>query len=117
MIEGPDLRSGPVYVSGDTVRFTGTEEIIRRYAPVSLALLNLGRVKLEPMGDLEFTLSAEEALAFAAALRAQWIVPLHFERWRHFSESRDAAVSLFAKSELADRVRWLKAGESATFSG
>jgi L-ascorbate metabolism protein UlaG (beta-lactamase superfamily) len=116
IIEGPALHTGPVYISGDTIRFAGTSEIAKRYAPVSLALLNIGRVKLEPMGELEFTMSAEEALAYAAALRPACIVPLHFEGWRHFSESRQQAVDLFAKSEFAARTRWLNPGESATFA-
>ena len=115
MIEWPALQSGPVYVSGDTVRFHGTSEIAKRYAPVSLALLNIGRVKLEPMGDLEFTMSAEEALAYATALRRAWIVPLHFEGWRHFSESPAHAAHLFAQSEFAARTRWLTEGQSAKF--
>ena len=100
MIELPTLQSGSVYVSGDTVRFSGTSEIAARYAPVSLALLNIGRVRLEPMGQMEFTMSAEEALAYAASLRPTWIVPMHFEGWRHFSESRDQAVELFAPKRI-----------------
>jgi L-ascorbate metabolism protein UlaG (beta-lactamase superfamily) len=116
VIEGPGLESGPVYISGDTVRFSGTAEIARRYAPVSVALLNLGRVRLAPMGELEFTMSAEEALAYAADLHPGWIVPLHFEGWQHFSESREQAVEVFAKSEFAGRTRWLSAGESAMFA-
>jgi L-ascorbate metabolism protein UlaG (beta-lactamase superfamily) len=116
LLEWPGLQSGPVYISGDTVRFSGTSEIAKRYSPVSLALLNMGRVRLEPMGELEFTMSANEALAYARDLRPAWIVPLHFEGWRHFSESRQEAVALFAKSEPAGGTRWLKPGESAVFS-
>jgi L-ascorbate metabolism protein UlaG (beta-lactamase superfamily) len=116
MIEWPALQSGPVYVSGDTILFGGTSEIALRYAPVSLALLNLGRVKLEPMGQMEFSMSANQALAYAAALRPAWMVPLHFEGWRHFSESREQAADLFAKSEFASRTQWLIPGESATFA-
>jgi L-ascorbate metabolism protein UlaG (beta-lactamase superfamily) len=115
IIESPLLQSGPVYISGDTVRFSGTSQIAQRFAPVSLALLNIGRVKLEPMGALEFSMSAEEALACAATLRPAWIVPLHFEGWRHFSESREHAAGLFARSDFAGRTRWLRSGESATF--
>jgi L-ascorbate metabolism protein UlaG (beta-lactamase superfamily) len=116
ILEWPALQSGPVYISGDTVRFDGTAQIAARHAPVSLALLNIGRVKLAPMGDLEFTMSAQEALAFASTLRPAWIVPLHFEGWRHFSESRQQAAELFASSEFASRTRWLNPGESAAFA-
>eukprot|EP01042_Synura_sphagnicola_P012057 gene12057-15356_t len=38
-----DALSAPIYVSGDTIPFSGTEEIARRHAPIGLALLHLGR--------------------------------------------------------------------------
>ena len=116
LIEWPALQSGPVYLSGDTVRFSGTSEIAKRYAPVSLAILNIGRVRLEPMGELEFSMSAEQALAYARDLRAAWILPLHFDGWRHFSQSLEEAKSLFRNSEFGSRTRWLSPGESTTFA-
>ena len=107
--------SGPIYLSGDTIRFAGTEEIASRYAPIGLALLNLGRVRLVPMGDAEFSLSATEALAYARSLKASSIVPLHVEGWRHFSEARDEAIEIFNESELATRTCWLSPGIPTTF--
>jgi L-ascorbate metabolism protein UlaG (beta-lactamase superfamily) len=115
MIQSPALHSGPVYVSGDTVRFSGTAEIAKRYAPVSLALLNIGRVRLQPMGELEFSMSAEEALAYAAELRPAWIVPMHFEGWLHFSENPDQAREVFTRSNYGSRTKWLRPGERASF--
>lgn len=115
MLDWPGRESCPVYVSGDTVRFSGTAQISERYAPVGLALLNIGRVRLEPMGDLEFSMSAEEAVAYAEALQPTWIVPLHFDGWRHFSQSRSEAMAVFAKSKFADRVRWPERGVALEF--
>lgn len=107
--------SAPIYVSGDTVPFAGTEEIARRYAPVGLAILNLGRVRLAPLGDATLSLSAEEAAAYAKALDARWVVPLHFEGWQHFTEDRVAATEVFERHSMGSRVRWLLPGASATF--
>jgi L-ascorbate metabolism protein UlaG (beta-lactamase superfamily) len=115
VLESPQQEFGCVYISGDTIRFDGTEQIAARYAPVGLALMNIGRVRLEPMGPLEFSMSAEEAVQYAKALQAKWVAPLHFEGWRHFSQSRQEADTVFAHSEIASRVRWLKLGVPAVF--
>jgi L-ascorbate metabolism protein UlaG (beta-lactamase superfamily) len=116
MLDWPGREAGPIYVSGDTVQFTGTAEIVQRYAPVGLAFLNIGRVRLAPMGDLEFTMSAEEAAAYAEALGAAWIVPLHFNGWRHFSQSQAEAREVFSRSEVAERVRWPEPGVAFEFA-
>lgn len=115
LLERDDL-AAPVYISGDTVLFAGTEEIARRHAPIGLALLHLGCVHLGPFGDAAFSLSAEEAVAYAAALRAQTIVPLHYEGWKHFSENRAAAESVFKRASLDVNVRWLEPGEATRFA-
>lgn len=102
-----------IYISGDTILFSGTDEIARRFAPVDIAVLHLGRVRIGPFGDMEFSLSAEKAIRFAESLEAKQIVPVHFEGWKHFSQNRQAAQEVFAESPLADRTTWLRAGESA----
>ena len=102
-----------IYVSGDTVPFAGTEEIASRYAPVDLAILHLGRVRVEVLGDATLTLSADEAIRYAQALGAREVVPIHFEGWMHFTEGRQQAEAVFAASEIADRTHWLRSGETA----
>ena len=102
-----------IYVSGDTVPFSGTEEIAFRYAPVDLAILHLGRVQLGPMGEATFSLSADEAIRYALSLGARKVVPIHFEGWLHFTEGREQAERAFAASELAGRTHWLRSGETA----
>jgi L-ascorbate metabolism protein UlaG (beta-lactamase superfamily) len=102
-----------VYVSGDTVPFSGTDEIASRYAPVDLAILHLGRVQLAATGDATFSLSADEAIRYALSLGARKVVPIHFEGWAHFTEGREQAERAFAASELAGRTLWLRSGETA----
>jgi L-ascorbate metabolism protein UlaG (beta-lactamase superfamily) len=106
---------GPLYISGDTVAFAGTEQIVARFAPVGLAVLHVGHVELEPMKGAFLSMSAGEAAAFAGQLGASAVLPIHFEGWRHFTEPESAARAAFAASPIADRVRWLHAGETATF--
>ena len=98
------------------MRHAGTAEIARRHAPIGLALLHLGCVHLGPFGDTAFSLSAEEAAAYAADLQAQAIVPLHYEGWKHFSENRAAAEQVFNQASLHGEVHWLNPGETTKFA-
>ena len=102
-----------IYVSGDTVPFAGTEEIARRCAPVDLAILHLGRVQVEPMPGVTLSMTANDGVRFAKALKARKVVPIHFEGWAHFTEGRDAAMREFAKDEIASRTVWLTSGQTA----
>jgi L-ascorbate metabolism protein UlaG (beta-lactamase superfamily) len=102
-----------IYVSGDTVPFSGTDEIASRYAPVDLAILHLGRVQLAATGDATFSLSADEAVRYAQALGARKVIPIHFEGWKHFTEGREQAERAFAASEVVGRTNWLRSGETA----
>lgn len=103
---------GPIYISGDTVPFAGTREIAARAAPIGVALLHIGHVSPGPDAGIFFSLSAQEAVKYAEALRAEVVVPLHFEGWKHFSEPSTAAFDAFKNSDVGARTRWLGQRES-----
>ena len=115
LLSWPDVEGYGVYVSGDTVPFEGTDEVARRAAPVGLALLNLGRVQMEP-GGAHFSMTAAEAGALAEALQARHVVPMHVEGWAHFSEGREPAAVVLAGSPVAERVTWLRPGAPHEFA-
>lgn len=110
------LVDGPIYISGDTVPFAGTREIVSRVGHVSVALLHLGHVSPPGMAHVHLSLSANEAVEYAKALNAKHVVPLHFDGWNHFTESPANASDVFAGSEIAARVNWLKPGETVALS-
>lgn len=116
VLEWEGQERGVVYISGDTVRFAGTEEIVERYAPVGLALLHAGRVQLAPMGGLEFSLSAKELAAYAAQLQPAYLAPIHWEGWKHFTEGQAEVAAALAAGPQADRVCWLERGVPQTFA-
>ena len=107
-LEGASLR-GPLYIAGDTVRFTGTSEVAKRLKP-RLAFLHMGKVGFGITGPLRYTMSAQSAAAFAGELGAEIIVPIHFEGWTHFREGRAEAEAAFNAAGLGPRVRWLTPG-------
>jgi len=98
-----------IYLSGDTVWFEGVEQIIRRYPEISIAILFLGAARI-PIVDSHLTFTAEEAVRFAQHSPQSAIVPVHFEGWKHFSESRELIDRTFSAARIQHRLQWLKPG-------
>jgi L-ascorbate metabolism protein UlaG (beta-lactamase superfamily) len=99
-----------LYVSGDTVWFEGVAAVAERF-DVRVAVLHLGAAVVREVGDRPLTLTAAEAVTVAQAMPSATIVPVHFEGWAHFSESREEIERAFRAAGAAARVRWLPPGE------
>ncbi|GAA4710883.1 MBL fold metallo-hydrolase [Pseudonocardia yuanmonensis] len=105
------LPDGVLWISGDTVPFRGTREVVRRLT-VDVAVLHLGRVRFPVTGPLRYSMSGEQAVATCRALRPRVVVPVHYEGWSHFREGRAEVERAFAAApDVRDRVRWLRPGE------
>ncbi len=100
-----------IYVSGDTVWYEGVEEVARRFDP-DLAVLFMGAARVAAAGPAHLTMTAEDGVKAARAFPRATIVPVHFEGWRHFSESRADIEKGFAAAGLSDRLRWPVPGRS-----
>ncbi len=98
-----------LYISGDTVWYDGLEEAARRLA-VRVAVLFMGAAVVPQVGPDHLTLTAEEGVLAARAFADATIVPLHFEGWEHFTESRGEIQRAFAKAGLEERLCWLEPG-------
>jgi L-ascorbate metabolism protein UlaG (beta-lactamase superfamily) len=105
-----DETRGGVYFSGDTVFYDGVTEIADRF-DVAVALLCLGAARVSAVGDSPLTLTAAEAVGLAHLMPSALIVPLHFEGWEHFSESRPEIDRAFTSAGLRHRLLWAKPGE------
>jgi L-ascorbate metabolism protein UlaG (beta-lactamase superfamily) len=99
-----------IYISGDTVLFSGTEQVASRYSNVDLAILHVGQA--QPLPGFTVSLTAEQAIGFAKALGARKVLPVHFEGWAHFTEGRDSAMGVFAGSDVANRIVSVRRGQS-----
>jgi L-ascorbate metabolism protein UlaG (beta-lactamase superfamily) len=51
-----------------------------------------------------------EAVKAARAFPEAVIIPLHYEGWAHFSESRGQVEDAFCAAGLSHRLRWLEPG-------
>jgi L-ascorbate metabolism protein UlaG (beta-lactamase superfamily) len=101
-----------VYVSGDTVWYEGVAEVARRFA-VRTAVIYMGAARVPAVGtDDALTMTAQGAIEAARVFSGATIVPLHYEGWRHFSESREVIARAFTAAGIEDRVRWMTLGET-----
>jgi len=73
---------------------------------VRVALLFMGAARVTAVGPWHLTFTADEGVEAARALAGAAIVPVHFEGWEHFSESRPEIERAFAAAGLAPRLRW-----------
>ena len=98
-----------VYVTGDSVWYEGIAEVQRRFAPLVVVLF-AGAARVREVGPAHLTFTAAEAVHLARAFARAAIVPLHFEGWAHFSESRADIERAFADAGMSERVHWPVAG-------
>jgi L-ascorbate metabolism protein UlaG (beta-lactamase superfamily) len=104
-----------VYVSGDTVWYAGVAEVSRRFS-VRVALLFLGAARVREVGPAHLTMTADEAVLAARTFAGAVILPLHYEGWEHFSETREPIAAAFRAARLEHRVRWMEAGQPMTIA-
>lgn len=96
-----------VYVCGDTVWHEDLLEIGRRFC-VRVAVLFMGAARVAEVGPWHLTFTAAEGVKAARAFPEATIMPLHFEGWAHYSESRGYIEQAFAVAGLKQRLRWME---------
>ena len=104
-----DSPQGAVYLSGDTVWYEGVAEVSRRFS-VQIAVLFMGAARVLEVGPAHLTFTAQEAVEAARAFSGAEVIPLHYEGWAHFSESRKEIEAAFASAGLEGRLKWMEPG-------
>jgi L-ascorbate metabolism protein UlaG (beta-lactamase superfamily) len=100
-----------VYVTGDTVWFTGTAEVAKRFDPAAV-LLFAGAARTR--GPFHLTMDTNDAVEAAAAFPRAAIVPIHHSGWAHFSQSQEDIVRTFAILQIPGRLRPVSPGGTIT---
>ena len=57
-------------------------------------------------------MTAEDGIQAARAFSHATIVPLHYEGWKHFTESREVIERSFNDAGIGPRVRWMELGKT-----
>jgi len=102
---------GALWISGDTVLYSGVREVADRLN-VGTALLHLGGVRFPLSGPARYTMTAKEAVELCGLLGPHTAIPIHYEGWKHFREGQEAIEAEFAAApeDLRKRIRWLPIG-------
>lgn len=93
-----------VYVSGDNASVDLVAEVVDRFGPIDLAVLNVGAANVGRFGDADATLNAQTALRASALLGDAMIIAVHGEGWAHFSESLDHLRRTFGYAGRAEKL-------------
>ena len=115
ILEWEGQLNGALYISGDTVWFSGIREVARRFK-VGTAILHLGSAQFPLTGPVRFTFDAKDAVRAIRALSPRTVVPVHYEGWSHFAQGRSPAQDVFDRAALTADVVWLPPGKPVTLS-
>ncbi len=110
-----DAPETTVYISGDTVWYDGIPQIGRHFR-IRAALLFMGAAMVPEVGPWRLTLAAEDGVKAARAFPEATIVPLHYEGWAHFTESRQDIERAFGNAGFRDRLCWAEPGRETVLA-
>lgn len=122
LVTGEDFGTGcdglpnAIYFSGDTVYIPDLARMSNDYH-ICAAIMNLGNAhapeSLEPGSPLyQITMDGKSAARLFREIKADVLVPMHYESWGHFTQFGDELRQAFKDEGIEDKVFWLKAGQS-----
>jgi L-ascorbate metabolism protein UlaG (beta-lactamase superfamily) len=101
-----------IYITGDTVWYSGTAEVARRFQP-QVVVLYTGAA--EPRGRFHMTMGSEDALEAAVAFPDAILVAVHNEGWVHLRETYAQLADVFSKLGVGQRLTALDRGVRTLF--
>jgi L-ascorbate metabolism protein UlaG (beta-lactamase superfamily) len=107
LLEWEGQRDGAVWITGDTVWFSGIPEVAERF-DVGTAIVHLGGVRFPVTGPARYTMNAAEAVRVAREFELKTLVPIHYEGWKHFRQGRAEVESACREAGIEERVCWLE---------
>jgi L-ascorbate metabolism protein UlaG (beta-lactamase superfamily) len=100
-----------IYVTGDTVWYEGVAEVARRF-PVKVVVLFAGAAQAR--GPFDLTMNTNDALETAAHFPQAVIVPVHFNGWKHFTQTQEDLAKAFEVLGVPERLRIVAPGGQIT---
>lgn len=105
-----------IYFSGDTVYIPDLARMASDFH-ICAAILNLGNAHApKDMGNPEssmyqITMDGKSAARLFREIKADVLVPMHYEAWGHFTQFGEELKQVFEDEGIADKVRWLVGGK------
>jgi L-ascorbate metabolism protein UlaG (beta-lactamase superfamily) len=75
-------------------------------------MIHLGGVRFPITGPVRYSMTARDAVQLCRVIRPRIAIPVHYEGWKHFQQSRDEIDRELAKAppDIRERIRWLPLG-------
>lgn len=115
--QGRDNLPNAIYFSGDTVYVDELKQMADRYH-ICAAIFNLGNAHApSDMTDLtsapyQITMDGKQAAKLFRDIKADYLVPMHYESWKHFTQFGQELKTVFQEEEINDHVCWLEPGKA-----
>ncbi|KAJ5376918.1 hypothetical protein N7509_013804 [Penicillium cosmopolitanum] len=115
---GRDGLPNAIYFTGDTVYIEELNSIADRFHVVA-AVMNLGNAHVPISADpnvppLQVTMGGKDGAKLFRALKADVLIPMHYESWGHFTQFGVELRQAFEDEGISDKICWLKGGEKVT---
>lgn len=100
-----------IYFSGDTVYLEDLAKMAKNYH-INVALLNVGAA-VAPIGEgLQVTMDGKQAAQLFRDIKADILIPMHYESWGHFTQNGAELAKAFEEEGIDKDIRWLTPGVS-----
>ncbi|KAL4912736.1 putative Zn-dependent hydrolases of the beta-lactamase protein [Aspergillus aurantiobrunneus] len=107
-----DGKPNAIYFTGDTVYIDELAKIPEKFHVVA-AVMNLGAAFAAlPDGPFQITMDGKQGARLFNTIKADYLVPMHYESWGHFTQFGKDLVKVFEEEGIFERVRWLTPGKS-----
>lgn len=111
---GPDGLPNAIYFTGDTVFLHELPRVAQNYH-ICAAVMNLGNAHVPtPDGPAQITMSGKDGARLFRELKADVLVPMHYESWKHFTQFGTELRQSFEDEGISDKICWLKGGEKVS---
>ncbi|KAJ4338360.1 hypothetical protein N0V95_008077 [Ascochyta clinopodiicola] len=120
-----DGRPNAIYFSGDTVYVEDLATMSEKYH-IAVALMNLGKATFydvdsegqlgQPGDSLQITMDGCQAARLFRDIKADLLVPMHFESWDHFTQHKKELAKDFEDEGVLSKVRWLEPGKATVIN-
>jgi L-ascorbate metabolism protein UlaG (beta-lactamase superfamily) len=108
---GVDQPGDAIYVTGDTVWYSGVAEVAKRFPP-RLVIVFAGAAK--PRGPFHLTMDNDEAIETAHAFPQARILAIHHSGWAHFTETPADVVQAITTLGVKERLQTMDPGETVS---
>jgi len=113
VLSGVDIPT--IYISGDNASLDIVRTIRERIGVVDIAILFAGAAQTALLNGSDLTLTSDLAAEAAQILEAEYVVPLHFEHWAHFTQGKESLRSTFREKGIGNKLHVLELGKRTKF--